>query len=50
MVVLMMIYEVSANERKEIIGKILELDYIRIAKDMFNSFLKRLDSDRKDGD
>ncbi len=41
---LFMLYELSKNERKEIIDKILTLDYQKIGKEMFESFVKRLDN------
>ncbi len=41
---LMMLYEVPSAERKEIIDKILELDYENIAEEAFEKFVKRLDN------
>ncbi len=41
---LLMLYEVSEKERKEVIEKVLALDYEKMAKDMFESFVKRLDN------
>ena len=40
---MMKIYDIPQNERKETIDKVLTLDYENIAKDMFNTFIKRLD-------
>ena len=44
---LLMLYKVSETERKNIIEKVLALDYEKMAKDMFDSFVKRLDSTEK---
>lgn len=41
---MMMLYEVQNEKRKEVIDKILTMDYEKIAKDMFEKFIKRLDS------
>ncbi len=41
---LMMLYEVPADERKEIIERVISLDYEQIAKEMFERFVKRLDN------
>jgi len=40
---LLMLYEVSKEKRTEVIDKILKTDYEKMAKDMFESFVKRLD-------
>ncbi len=44
---LLMLYNVSEEERKKVIEKVLALDYEKMAKDMFESFVKRLDSTEK---
>ena len=44
---LLMLYKVSEEERKKVIEKVLALDYEKMAKDMFDSFVKRLDSTEK---
>ena len=44
---LLMLYKVSEEERKKVIEKVLALDYEKMAKDMFESFVKRLDSTEK---
>ena len=41
---LLILYEVPERERKKQIEKVLELDYERIAKDMFDKFVRRLDN------
>ncbi len=41
---LLVLYEVSEKERKEVIEKVLALDYEKTANDMFESFVKRLDN------
>ena len=45
---LMMLYEVSKEERREIIDAILKTDYCEVARDMFEKFIKRLDNDVKE--
>ncbi len=40
---LLMLYNVSEEERKKTIEKVLALDYEQIAVDMFDKFVKRLD-------
>ena len=40
---LLMLYNVSEEERKKTIEKVLALDYEKIAEDMFDKFVKRLD-------
>ncbi|MBE7031461.1 MAG: TetR/AcrR family transcriptional regulator [Ruminococcaceae bacterium] len=42
---MMMLYEIPKAERQEVIQKILLRDYKKIAKDMFDKFVKRLDND-----
>lgn len=44
---MMMLYEISKEERQKVIDKVLELDYENTAKEMFNEFVKRLDNDVK---
>lgn len=44
---LLMLYKVSEEERIKVIDKVLGLDYENMAKDMFESFVKRLDSTEK---
>lgn len=44
---LLMLYKVSEEERKKVIEKVLALDYEKMVKDMFDSFVKRLDSTEK---
>lgn len=41
---MMMLYKVQNEKRKEVIDKILTMNYEKIAKDMFEKFIKRLDS------
>ncbi len=41
---IMMLYEVSKEERTEVINKVLSMDYESIAKDMFEKFIKRIDN------
>lgn len=41
---LMLLYEVPTDQRKSIIDKVLSLDCERIARDMFDRFVKRLDN------
>lgn len=42
---MMMLYEVSKEERQDIIKRILAMDYEALAKEMFDKFVKRLDND-----
>ena len=42
---IMKIYDISEEERKRVIGKVIALDCEKMAKDMFVSFVKRYDSD-----
>jgi len=42
---MMMLYDVSKEKRKEVIEKVLAMDYEKIAKDMFEKFVRRLDND-----
>ena len=44
---LLMLYKVSEEERKKVIEQVLALDYEKVAKDMFDRFVKRLDSTEK---
>lgn len=44
---LLMLYEVSEEERKKVIQKVLALDYEKAAKEMFDKFVGRLDGDRQ---
>lgn len=44
---LLMLYEVSEEERKKVIQKVLALDYEKAAKEMFDKFVSRLDGDRQ---
>ena len=41
---MMLLYNVSEKERKETIEKILKLDYCKIGKEMFESFINKLDN------
>lgn len=41
---LLVLYNISEEERKQLIDKVLALDYVAIAKDMFERFLVRLDN------
>ena len=41
---MMMLYEVPKEKRNEVIEKILAMDYEKIAEDMFEKFVKRLDN------
>lgn len=43
---MMMLYEVPKQERQEVIEKILAMDYETIAKDMFEKFVNRLDTNK----
>lgn len=40
---MMLLYNISAEERKQTIEKILKLDYVKIGKEMFEKFIKKLD-------
>ncbi len=40
---MMLLYNVSEEERKQTIEKILKLDYVKIGKEMFEKFIKKLD-------
>ena len=42
---MMLLYNISEQERKQTIEKILNLDYVKIGKEMFGKFVKRLDND-----
>lgn len=42
---MMMLYEVSKEERQDVINRILAMDYEALAKKMFDKFVKRLDND-----
>lgn len=42
---MLMLYEVSKEERQDVIARILEMDYVTLAKEMFDRFVKRLDND-----
>lgn len=44
---LMLLYQVPEAERKAVIKKVISLDYERIAKEMFDKFVKRLDNDKQ---
>lgn len=44
---MMMLYEISKQERQDIIDRILAMDYEALAKEMFDKFVKRLDNDSK---
>lgn len=44
---LLMLYKVSEAERKQLIEKVLALDYEQIAKNMFEKFVKRLDNTKE---
>ena len=44
---LMMLYEVPGEKRKQTIEKILEMDYEKIAEEMFEEFVKRIEDDIK---
>ena len=44
---MMKAYDISENDRKQTIEKVLALDYEKIATDMFCKFVKRLDNDIK---
>ena len=44
---LLMLYNVPEEERKKTIEKILALDYKKIANDMFDKFVKRLDNTKE---
>ena len=44
---MMKAYNISDADRKSTIEKVLALDYEKMAKDMFESFVKRLDSTEK---
>jgi len=41
---LLLLYNVSEDERKSVINKVLALDYNTMAKEMFDRFVKRLDN------
>ena len=41
---MMLLYNVPEKERKETIAKILEMDYLKIGQEMFEKFVKKLDS------
>lgn len=43
---LLMLYKIPEEERKSVIQRVLALDYEKVAKDMFDSFVKRLDNDK----
>ena len=44
---MMKVYNISENERKETIDKIIALDYEKTAAELFEKFVKRLDNDVK---
>lgn len=41
---LMLLYNVSEKERKETVEKILGMDYCKIGREMFESFIRKLDN------
>jgi len=41
----MLLYNISEQERKQTIEKILELDCVKVGQEMFEKFVKRLDND-----
>ena len=41
----MLLYNISEQERKQTIEKVLKLDCVKIGKEMFEKFVKRLDND-----
>lgn len=44
---MMKIYDIPENDRKETIDKVISLDCEKIAKEMFDKFVARLDGDRQ---
>ena len=44
---MMMLYEISKEERQDVIARILAMDYEALAKEMFGKFVKRLDNNMK---
>ena len=42
---MMLLYNISEQERKQTIEKVLKLDCVKIGKEMFEKFVKRLDND-----
>lgn len=47
---LMLLYNVSEQERKETIEKILESDCVKIGKEMFEKFVNKLDNTKEEKD
>lgn len=41
---MMLLYNISEQERKDVIEKILKLDYVKIGQEMFEKFIKKLDN------
>jgi len=42
---MMLLYNISEEERKQTIEKILEHDYVKTGREMFSKFVKKLDND-----
>ena len=41
---MMLLYNISEPERKQTIEKILKLDYVKLGQEMFEKFIKKLDT------